>query len=59
MLTFIDAAFKTKNRDLHVLDLLDFIWGTIAFDPYVSGVVLLLVKEKALLRFLNGTHPRA
>lgn len=59
MLTFIDASFKTTKGDLHVLDLLDFIWGTIAFNPDVPGVVLLLVKEKALLRFLNGTHPRA
>lgn len=42
-----------------MLDLLDFIEGTIAFYPDVSGVALLLVKEKALLRFLNGTHPRA
>lgn len=59
MLTFIDAACKTKKGDLHVLDLLHFIWGSIAFNPDVRGVVLLLVKEKALLRFLNGTHPRA
>lgn len=42
-----------------MLDLLDFIERTIAFYPDVSGVALLLVKEKALLRFLNGTHPRA
>lgn len=30
-----------------------------AFNPDVSSVSLLLVKEKALLRFLNGRHPRA
>lgn len=42
-----------------MLDLLDFIQGMIAFNPDVSDVALLLVKEKALLRFLNGTHPRA
>lgn len=50
--------------NLYLLDLLDFIEEmycispyNMAFNPYVSGV--LLVKEKVLLRFLNGRHPRA
>lgn len=48
----------------YLLDLLDFIVGmycmspyNMAFSPDVSSVIL--VKEKALFRFLNGRHPRA
>lgn len=64
MLTFKRAAFKTERAvDLHLLDLRDFILaGGVADVTFVAGAchtALSLVKETALLGFLNGTHPRA
>lgn len=44
---------RQRRRDLHALDLLDFIQRTRAFNPDVSGVALLLVKEKALIKILK------
>lgn len=67
MLTFKRTAFKTERAvDLHLLDLRDFILagagGGVADVTFVAGAcdtALSLVKETALLGFLNGTHPRA